>query len=267
MTLAIVLVGCFLGFLSSSTTGVGGALVMLPMLTLIVPANTAVALSTPVMLVNNVGKLALLRGSLDRVFLRYTMIGAVPGVFVGSLLLGVVPDSIVRRGIGIFLLVYVAISLFAPSYVPRVGRLGAVGWGAATGVISGLIGAGGPTSSAAMRGYGLDRKQLVATGAAMSVGMQLIKLPIFAAIGLIDVRHLPLLVALSVVALLAAYAGRALLARMDAVIFERVLMVALLALGLAMTLGSKAPSDQAAGAEITMASGGAACDAIASEGP
>jgi len=234
MILAIVLMGCFLGFLMSATTGVGGGLVMLPLLAWIVPAGVAVALATPVMLVNNVGKLVLLRGSLDRVFLRRTMLGAVPGAIAGSLLLGVVPDAVVRRGIGLFLIGYVAVSLFARDYVPRVGRLGAVGWGAITGLVSGLIGAGGPTSAASMRGYGLTRQQLVATGAAISVAMQLVKLPVFAAIGLIRTRDLPLALALCATALAAAYAGRALLARMEAATFERVLLLALFALGLLM---------------------------------
>ncbi|MGH2670987.1 MAG: TSUP family transporter, partial [bacterium] len=187
-----------------------------------------------------VGKLALLRGSLDPTFLGRSMLGAVPGAIAGSLLLGVVPDAILRRGMGVFLLAYVTISVFAADRVPRVGRGGAVGWGAITGLASGLIGAGGPTSATAMRGYGLDRQGLVATGAAISVGMQLVKLPVFAAIGLLHARDLPLLGALCAVALLAAYAGRALLARMESKTFDRLLLVALLLLGALMIWGVRA---------------------------
>lgn len=239
MIVALILLGCFVGFLASSTTGVGGALVMLPLLALVVPADVAVAMATPVMLVNNLGKLVLLRGSLDRAFLRRTMFGAVPGAVAGSLLVGFVPEGVVRRAIGVFLIVYVATSVLASSYLPRVGRFGVVGWGAITGFVAGLVGAAGPTSAAAMRGYGLDRAALVATGAAISVGLQLVKLPVFVAVGLIHVADLPLMAALCATALAAAYAGRALLRRMDERTFERVLLVALLALGLVMLRGDR----------------------------
>jgi hypothetical protein len=240
MTVGLVLLGCFVGFLMSATTGVGGALMMVPLLALVVPAGLAVALATPIMLVNNVGKLALMRGSLDRTFLGRSMLGAVPGAIAGSLLLGVVPDAVLRRGMGLFLLAYVAVSAFWQDRVPRVGRGGAVGWGAITGLASGLIGAGGPTSAAAMRGYGLDRQGLVATGAALSVCMQLVKLPVFAAIGLLRARDLPLLGALCAVALLAAYTGRALLRRMESEAFDRLLLAALLALAALMIWGVRA---------------------------
>lgn len=245
---------------------------MLPFVTLLVPAGAAVALAAPVILVNNLSKLVLLRGSLDRAFLARTLTGAIPGALAGSLLLGVVPDGVVRRGIGVFLIAYVAVSVFAPAYAPHVGRRGAVGWGVATGILSGLIGAGGPTCAVAMRGYGLDRQRLVATGAAISIGMQLVKLPVFAAIGLIRSQHIPLMIALCATALLAAFAGRALLARLDAEVFERVLLVALLILGVTMTLGSPGAPRPAADSGhpgsrsgITVARERPPCQASASE--
>ncbi len=212
---------------------------MLPLLAQVVPASAAIALATPVMLVNNLGKLVVLRGALDRAFLGRTMIGAIPGAAAGALLVGVVPEAALRRAIGAFMIGYVGWEIVRrrdadPAAPAMTGRLGAAGWGALTGFASGLVGAGGPTNAAAMNQSGLTRQTFVATGAAISVAMQLVKLPVYAASGVLRARDWPLAALLCATALAAAFAGRALLARMSDRVFRRILLAALALLGATM---------------------------------
>lgn len=239
MTLALVLAGCFVGFLLSSTTGLGGALVMIPLVSLIAPAQAAIALSAPVMLVNNLGKMAVLRGALDRAFLRRTLIGAAPGAAAGALLVGVVPDAWLRRAVGAFMIGYVAYELAGRPGPRRAGsrRTGSTSiaaWGAVTGFVSAVVGAAGPTNAAAMDAAGLSRQTFVATGAAVAVAVHLVKLPIFAWNGALRARDLPLCAGLCAVAVAAAFAGRAVLARMSERAFRGVLLASLVVLGAMM---------------------------------
>jgi len=245
----IVAIGASLvGFLVSSTTGIGGALILVPVLSHIIPASEAVALATPVMLVNNVTKYLVLRRHLHKRAFWLSAATSVPFAIVGAMLIGVVPEAWLRAGIGVFMVLYSVAGLWrsfypAPPRPPtseladkrrREGAL--LGWGVATGLASGIVAAGGPPNAVALRTYGLVREAFVATGAVISILMQLTKLPVYIANGALPMKDLPLGLALCAAALVAANTGARMLGRISPVVFERLLLVVLLVLGVSMAM-------------------------------
>lgn len=158
------------GCLLSTISGLGGALLLVPLLTFVLGAPQAVAVVTPVMLVNNLAKVVLMRAHVDRRALLLLMTGAVPGAAVGAFSLGVIPGDWLQRGLGVYLIGYAALaawrrlkeatagdaSLTARQQFPEVaegepGRKGfgtrghrkLIAYGTVTGVMSGATGVGG----------------------------------------------------------------------------------------------------------------------------
>jgi len=125
-------------------TGFGSALVAIPLLAFIIDIKTAV----PLCMLNGLiitGYLALkLRHHLSRDKISPLLIGSLPGIATGAILLKQVDASYIRYGIGTLLIIY---SLFNLIFSPRPLNPGRA-WGYLAGFLTGTIGAafsaGGP---------------------------------------------------------------------------------------------------------------------------
>ena len=125
-------------------TGFGSALVAIPLLSFVVDIKTAVPLSMLNGLIITTYLAIALRRHLDRRKILPLLVGALPGILVGVLLLKTVDASGIRYGIGILLIGYSLYNLLVRPRPLNPGR----GWGYAAGFLTGAIGAafsaGGP---------------------------------------------------------------------------------------------------------------------------
>lgn len=232
---AVLFVAAFAGFTLSSTTGVGGALVLLPFATARFGANAAVAILTPVMLANNGVKLLLFRQAIHRRALGHMLVGGLPAAALGAFASSHVPGRILEKVVGGVILAFVAHGILVGEEARRpISERALVPWGAATGLVSSVVGAGGPTNAMALTGFGLTREAFVGTGAAVSAGLQLVKLPVFVGTGTFTADLLPMALGLSAVTLVAGFTGRGILRRLDDRRFRIALYVALAGLGVGM---------------------------------
>jgi uncharacterized protein len=211
--LLTVVVGC-LGFMVSATFGIGGVIVLIPVLSLRLPPAEAVAISAPVMLVNNVGKTVVYRRFVDwRACALVSALG-IPVAALAALFTAQLNDTWILLGVSTFILISIAVERWHASW--KISAVGLVGWGAVTGAISGLCGAAGPPTAIGLRGYGLNKEAFVATVSVFAVGLQLAKLPAYWGTGLLAARHFWLVLMLSIVAGLSVVVGPTLLRRMPA---------------------------------------------------
>ncbi len=233
----VVFIAGFLGCVLSATTGVGGALVLLPFVTAMFGANAAVALMAPVMLANNVIKALLYRPFIHRHALVRSLWGAIPGGVGGAFAASYVPAKILERVVAFVILVFIAYDLFFADRTKRpVTDRGLAPWGLATGFVSGVSGAAGPTNAIALAGYGLLRETFVGTAAAVSASIQLVKLPVFIGTGALRREHLWVALGLAAVALAAGFTGRGILRRLDDRRFRLALDAALAVLAASMLI-------------------------------
>lgn len=225
----------FVGFLASSTFGVGGALALTPILMVRFSPSEAVALAAPVMLFHNALKLLVFRRHLDVAAGLCVSATAVPAAAVGALFVDLAPERVLKAGVG--LLIVASLVLHRGLSVElRVSRRALLSWGVGIGLISGLVSAAGPPTAVALRGYGLVKERFVATVALLAVLMQLAKVPTYVGTGVLPVRLWPLALLLAGVALFAVGLGRLLLSRIDARRF-RLILDGLLAVMAAWLLG------------------------------
>lgn len=205
---ALVVVG-FVGFVISATFGIGGVVLLIPLLSTTLPPAQAVAVSAPIMLVNNLGKTWVYRRHLDKRALWLVSALAVPTAFCAALLTATIDDRVILLAVATLILLSVLVEHMGRPV--RLSDRALLFWGLITGVISGLCGAAGPPTAIGLRGYGLTREAFVATVAVFAVLLQIAKVPAYWVTDVLPVRLLPLCGLLGAVAVVAVAVGPPLL--------------------------------------------------------
>lgn len=199
--LLLVLVVGWVGFVVSSTFGVGGALLLIPLLAQRMPAAHAVALSAPVMLFNNLLKAIVFRRSIDKRGTLLVSALALPAAFLGALWSTRLDDRWILIGVAALIILSIVIERGLERRV-KVSDRGLLLWGAVTGAVSGICGAAGPPTAIGLRGWGLDKEPFVATVALFAILLQVVKIPAYIGGGVLPLERWPLALLLSVTAAL-----------------------------------------------------------------
>jgi uncharacterized protein len=209
--LLTLIVGC-IGFMVSATFGIGGVVVLIPVLSLHLPPGEAVAISAPVMLVNNVGKAMVYGRFVDWRACGLVSLLGLPVAAIAAMFTAQLNDTWILLGVATFIVISIGVERVHAAW--HIGPRGLVLWGGITGVISGLCGAAGPPTAIGLRGYGLSKEVFVATVSVFAVGLQLAKLPAYWGTGLLASRDLGLVVLLAIIAGLSVAVGPSLLRRL-----------------------------------------------------
>jgi uncharacterized protein len=166
-----------------------GAVVASPILALVIEPRPAVALMLPLLMLMDVASLRAYWGLWSWSEAKTLMLGAVPGVLLGSLLFGVVSDDVVRITIGAIAIGFVAYrlgrrfgGLGAGRRMP--GRLEGLFWGVVAGFTSFVGNAGGPAASVYLLGRRLEKTVFQATSVIVFWWMNLIKFPSYLTLGM-----------------------------------------------------------------------------------
>ena len=209
----VVIVVGFVGFVISATFGIGGVVLLIPLLSTTLPPAQAVAVSAPIMLVNNLSKTWVYRKHLDKRALFYVSALAVPTAFFAALLTAHIDDRVILLAVAALIILSVVVE-HARARPVRLSDTALLFWGLVTGAISGIAGAAGPPTAIGLKGYGLTREAFVATVAVFAVFLQLAKIPAYWSTNALPARLLPLCAVLGAVAVVAVAVGPPLLRRL-----------------------------------------------------
>jgi uncharacterized membrane protein YfcA len=164
------------------------------------------------------------------------------GMCGGALLLAG-PELLLRRVVGAIVLAMIAIQVArqrpgaAPASRERPGR--AAPYGIAAGFATTVANAAGPVMNMYLLARRLSKDEFIATGAWFFFVINLCKLPIYAAHGLIGAASLTFDLVLSPAVILGALSGRAIAARLPQRVFEMAIL-ALTALAAVLLLAPRA---------------------------
>ncbi len=203
MELVVIAVAALAASLLTFFSGFGLATILTPVVALFLPIDLAVAATALVHLVNNVLKVALLGRRANPGIMRRFGLPAIAAAFLGAWLLGRLASasgghsmatyplilgrvaSITWLGLvlGSLMIAFAALELsprfarltFPPTALPLGGLL--------SGFFGGLSGHQGALRSAFLVRAGLDKASLVATGAVISLGVDLVRLLTYSFIG------------------------------------------------------------------------------------
>lgn len=164
----------------------------------------------------------------DWTTLRRLVPGVLAGVLLGAVFLGVAGDRVTKVFIGVLLLVLIAVTLLLmrrPRPPQVQGRVGRAVYGTLAGFTTMSANAGGPVMSMYLLASDFAVTSFLGTSAWFFFLVNVVKLPFSLALGVIRPEPLWIDLVLAPVVLASAYGGRLLAARMDPVLFARIVTV------------------------------------------
>lgn len=178
MIYAILIFTSFIAAVVSGAAGFGGALLLLPIVTSCVGAEVAVPVLTIAQLIGNLSRMAFGIKQIDWKSVGLFCATALPLAALGAFGFSVMPKATVTRCIGGSLIILVLIKMIKKLEFRNSKRAMLIG-GAATGLLSGLAGSGGPIGAAVFLTLGLPPVSYIASEAATATAMHILKTAIY----------------------------------------------------------------------------------------
>ncbi len=188
----IILLTIFISSFIYGLIGFGDALILIPVLTLFISIQSAVVLVNLWGVVPSLLNLIQYFKFIDKKFFIRGVITGIPGVFVGTLLIVILPLRWIELTLGLFVLVYSTLKIIKygkknkpedniiyrsdeynlPNSILVVG-------GFSYGFFGALIGAAGPINIALLENTGHHREEFIGNFAAISTVFGLIRIPLY----------------------------------------------------------------------------------------
>lgn len=217
-------------------TGFGGALVAIPLLSLVMDVKQAVPLSILNGLVTTTAMAYTLRHHLDWRKILPMLIGSLPGTILGTLLLKEADAGLISRMLGLIL---VAVSVFNLRFAPRPVNPSRT-WGHVAGFFSGAItatvGAGGPPVIIYATLHDWNKDEIRATLTGFFVINGYVTAAFHAGSGIITGHTLHLFALTGGFVLLGTMAGSRISTRMPRRTYLRIVYLLLIGLGVMLLL-------------------------------
>ena len=212
-------------------TSLGGlATVSVALFALVLPARESTAALLLVLLVGDAVAVTLYRRDADWALIRSLLPGLLPGLVVGTAVLAVADDDLLRRGIGVVLLTLVLLQLAVQRRGPSSGAPWSApargGVGVAAGFTTMVANAGGPVMALYLVGQGVPKRRFVGTAAWFFLGVNLAKLPFSVGLGLVAPWMLVLTLIMAPLVGLGGLLGLVLLDRLRQHVFEVAVLAA-----------------------------------------
>lgn len=200
-----VLIAGMLVFIASTVstlTGFGLATLMIPVLLLRYPLPETLLFVSVIHLFGDVWKLLLFRRGIRwRIILPFAALG-IPMTVVGASLVPQIPQDVLSRILGVFLLLYVAYLVFRPDFSLRADTTSTVLGGGLYGFFAGIFGISGEVRGAVLSAYNLPKAVYLFTNGAIALlidttrittylfsGVRLVALPAWGLLLLLPVSY------------------------------------------------------------------------------
>ncbi|MFK8082702.1 MAG: sulfite exporter TauE/SafE family protein [Granulosicoccus sp.] len=231
--LLFVLLG-FASSIVSAVFGFGTALIVLAVGSHILPVKEAIVLGTVLFATSTVFKTVLLGKHIDWKVAGTMAVASLPFAYLGASWLTEVPSELLRRSLGVMILLYVVLTLFNLFPKFKIGTIGLIGGSAAYGFVSGLLGSGNLIKAIMFREMSITKHAFVGAMAATSVLSNTAKLSAYAASDLISAHQIVPIIGLVLGAIAAVLIGRKILDVVSVLHFEKGIHVVLVVSALAL---------------------------------
>ncbi len=238
-TLVIVFIISYLAFSLSAMVGGGAGLMLMPVLGRLLPVSfipSALSIGT---FTSSGTRILVFRKNICWAIVRYFVPAALPAVLLGAFLLKYLNPIYIEISMGLFLLSNLPFlfknpkeSLTKRTHSPLVLML--IGFSA--GFLSGLTGAVGLLFNKFYLRYGLSKEEIIATRAANEVILHLIKIILYALLGLITARVVSIGLVVACSALLSTFTMKWVLPFLSEFIFQKTGYLAMVVSGLFMLI-------------------------------
>lgn len=235
MNYLILILASFTAAFVSGAAGFGGALLLLPIVTACVGAQTAVPVLTIAQLIGNLSRMAFGIRQIDWKSVGLFCATALPLAALGAFGFSVLPKDIVTRVIGGVLIGLVLFKVLFKIQLMGGKKVLLIG-GTVTGLLSGLAGSGGPIGAAVFLTLGLPPVSYIASEAATATAMHILKTALYS--GLIGLGWIEIGTGLvmGLAMILGTFLANRLIKKMEKAKFQKYVAVLLCVVGAYMLI-------------------------------
>jgi uncharacterized protein len=192
----------------SASLGVGGSVILLPLSILYFGSKEGVGIVTLYYLFQNIAKIFFFRSHIRWEVALRIIVWSVPGAIVGGFLLDYLPLELFKKLLAAFILLYLANELlrFIPKKVRGMEVIPI--FGVLYGFFSGLLGSGNLVKGPLFASMGLKKEAYIATYALTSFFVNVPKLSVYFATGIINLHSVRLSLPLLLVSIVGILIGR-----------------------------------------------------------
>jgi uncharacterized membrane protein YfcA len=206
--------------------GFGSSTIFLPLALLFVDFKTAIILVAIFHLFGNLSRIIFFREGFDkRIILQF----GVPSVFfsiLGALLIGVLPQPILKLVLGIFLITTSVSFLIKPRLKIPANTSTFIAGGSVTGFITALVGTGGALRATLLQGFNIEKIKYIATAATIALATDATRIPVYISQGFLREQYFIYIPILFGIALAGSFVGRRIVKMIDQELFRKIVLVA-----------------------------------------
>lgn len=235
LTFLLLFIGSFLAAAISGAVGFGGALLLLPLLSLTIGATLAVPILT----------IAQLIGNLSRAFLGFKeikwkpvvvfILGAVPTSILGAFYFVIIPKEIITKGMGLAIIIFIILNYTKIIKFHTDEKTMFLG-GVVVGFMSGLVGSAGPMGSALFLSLDLSPISYISSEAVTSVAMHIAKTIVYQKYLGIGVNTLSIGLFMGFAMIPGTWTGRKIISRIPKENFANIVVVLIAVIGVQMLI-------------------------------
>jgi uncharacterized membrane protein YfcA len=208
--------------------GFGSSTIFLPLALLFVDFKTAIILVAIFHLFGNLSRIIFFREGFDkRIILQF----GVPSIFfsiLGALLIGVLPQPILKLVLGIFLITTSVSFLIKPRLKIPANTSTFIAGGSVTGFITALVGTGGALRATLLQGFNIEKIKYIATAATIALATDATRIPVYISQGFLREQYFIYIPILFGIALTGSFVGRRIVKMINQELFRKIVLVAII---------------------------------------
>ena len=225
----------FFGFFVQTVVGFAGALIALPILLIGLKLPDAIAYISIFYLFSSISLVYKEWKNIDKSVIGKLSIPSIIGVLVGIFALTYSQPILLKRALGVFILLYVAYVVIGKIDL-KLGNKGVMLFGVVGGFFSGVFSTGGPLYVIAIKNSVEEVKIFRATMIGVSALITIVRLPSLAIGGVLNSGHLKMSLIIFPIFILAQFLGNHFYLKINEVLFKKVLLGLLCLSGTALIL-------------------------------
>lgn len=231
----ILSLGIFVGFYVQTVIGFAGSLMALPILLFKMELPDAIAYISIFYLFSSAFLITKEWRNIDKKIILQLAIASMIGVVLGIMMLSYAKPIFLKRGLGVFILIYVAYLIFGKKKI-QLSKGGVMSFGVLAGFFSGIFSTGGPLYLICVENTVKNIKVFRATMIGVLGLVTVTRVPALAVSGIISLSHLKMTVFVFPIFLFAQFLGKRTFMKIDERLFKRSLMVLLSISGMILIL-------------------------------
>lgn len=235
MIYAVLIIASFIAAFVSGAAGFGGALLLLPIVTVCVGAQVAVPVLTIAQLIGNLSRMAFGIKQIDWKSVGLFSLTSLPLAALGAFGFSVLPKNIVTHCIGAVLVILVLFKMLRKTEF-RAGKKTILIGGATVGLLSGLAGSGGPIGAMIFLSIGISPVAYIASEATTATAMHILKTVIYSNLTCLDMTAVLIGIIMGLAMIIGTFCANRIIMNMEKAKFQKYVAILLCVVGIYMLL-------------------------------